>query len=395
MYSDAYNTIASVGILFAVEEMGMKNSDVAILAAISPLMAALGIIFFRVFQVRFNYTSKTMILITLTMVTMIPAYGLLGFSEVFGVVHTMELYGVIVWYGFVLGAIQSSTRSAYTDIIPPGQESEFFGIYEISDKGSSWMGPLICGVLYETTGSMRVGFVYLLLACLIGLVLVYKTDFVEGSEACRRKEIQVRMEAVRNKMGVSKIQIQMNAKKFIGLKSSTAGSSASSVGPKSEGGGGTQSVHEASHDPETPHESSHDDDVGPDGKPIISIYTGEKRSVLEKKVDDMTFKDVDNMSVEGLLQKAQILEVGQTLDTLPRRKSNAFSYGSRTGFTGDGHFDNDGGGAAVSGKEKSVRSTRQRKTSVLVAVSEVLETRNEANIGVSKMMSNKVFASEP
>ena len=58
----------------------------------------------------------------------------------------------------------------------------------------------MCGVLYEVTGTMRTAFFYLLLMCLAGYYLVNKTEWEEGIDACRRKEIQVRMEAVRKKV---------------------------------------------------------------------------------------------------------------------------------------------------------------------------------------------------
>lgn len=38
-------------------------------------------------------------------------------------------------FGFALGPIQSYSRSLYSMLIPQGHESEFFALYEISDKG--------------------------------------------------------------------------------------------------------------------------------------------------------------------------------------------------------------------------------------------------------------------
>ena len=44
--------------------------------------------------------------------------------------------------GLVLGGSQALTRSLFGQMIPAGQEAEYFGLYEISDKGTSWLGPL-------------------------------------------------------------------------------------------------------------------------------------------------------------------------------------------------------------------------------------------------------------
>ena len=36
-----------------------------------------------------------------------------------------------------------------------GKEAEYFGFYEISDRGTSWLGPLAFGLTYQLTGSYR------------------------------------------------------------------------------------------------------------------------------------------------------------------------------------------------------------------------------------------------
>ena len=134
MYSDAYNTIAAVGVIFAVQEMNMSLAEVTYLAIISPFMAVIGILILRWIQVHYRLFNKQMILGCLIVLCVMVTYGILGFFLPFGVVYKSELYGLIFVYGFILGAVQSYTRTAYCELVPPGQESEFFGIYEISDK---------------------------------------------------------------------------------------------------------------------------------------------------------------------------------------------------------------------------------------------------------------------
>ena len=43
--------------------------------------------------------------------------------------------------GFVLGGTQALSRSLFSQLIPVGKEAEYFGFYEISDRGTSWLGP--------------------------------------------------------------------------------------------------------------------------------------------------------------------------------------------------------------------------------------------------------------
>ncbi|GAA1529423.1 MFS transporter [Dactylosporangium maewongense] len=72
--------------------------------------------------------------------------------------------------GLVLGGSQALSRSLFSQLIPKGREGEYFGIYEISDKGTSWLGPLLFGLAYDTTRSYRVAIISLLVFFVAGFL---------------------------------------------------------------------------------------------------------------------------------------------------------------------------------------------------------------------------------
>ncbi len=72
--------------------------------------------------------------------------------------------------GLVLGGSQALSRSLFSQLIPAGKEAEYFGIYEISDKGTSWLGPLLFGLAYTVTGSYRVAIISLVVFFVVGFV---------------------------------------------------------------------------------------------------------------------------------------------------------------------------------------------------------------------------------
>ena len=70
--------------------------------------------------------------------------------------------GAPVWFfvlaagiGLVLGGSQALSRSLFSHLVPPGKEAEYFSAYEMSDRGMSWLGPLVFGLTYQLTGSYR------------------------------------------------------------------------------------------------------------------------------------------------------------------------------------------------------------------------------------------------
>ncbi|HZE38539.1 MAG TPA: MFS transporter [Stackebrandtia sp.] len=74
--------------------------------------------------------------------------------------------------GVVLGGSQALSRSLFSLLIPRGKEGEYFGLYEISDKGTSWLGPLLFGLAFSVTGSYRVAIISLFVFFVAGFFML-------------------------------------------------------------------------------------------------------------------------------------------------------------------------------------------------------------------------------
>jgi UMF1 family MFS transporter len=72
--------------------------------------------------------------------------------------------------GIVLGGSQALSRSLFSQLIPHGKEAEYFGLYEISDKGTSWLGPFLFGFIYSLTGSYRYAIFSLVVFFVVGFI---------------------------------------------------------------------------------------------------------------------------------------------------------------------------------------------------------------------------------
>jgi UMF1 family MFS transporter len=67
-------------------------------------------------------------------------------------------------------------RSLFSRMIPEGREASFFGLYEVSERGTSWLGPLIFGIVVAMTNSYRHALLSLIGLFLIGTVILYLTN---------------------------------------------------------------------------------------------------------------------------------------------------------------------------------------------------------------------------
>ena len=74
-----------------------------------------------------------------------------------------QFYALAAVIGLVQGGTQALSRSLFSQLIPAGKEAEYYGFYEISDRGTSWLGPLAFGLTYQLTGSYRLAIVSLVI----------------------------------------------------------------------------------------------------------------------------------------------------------------------------------------------------------------------------------------
>jgi UMF1 family MFS transporter len=85
-----------------------------------------------------------------------------------------QFYLLAIGIAVVLGGSQALSRSMFSRLIPHGCEAEYFGFYEISDSGTSWLGPLIFGLAYQLSGSYRSALVSLVAFFVLGFVLLLR-----------------------------------------------------------------------------------------------------------------------------------------------------------------------------------------------------------------------------
>ena len=65
-------------------------------------------------------------------------------------------------------------------MVPKSREATYFGIYEISSRGTAWVGPLIFALAVQFTGSSRLALLPLIAFFVIGLIILYLTNVRQG-----------------------------------------------------------------------------------------------------------------------------------------------------------------------------------------------------------------------
>jgi len=113
--------------------------------------------------------AKNAILISLVIWAAVVIYAYFGMR---GDSRVTEFWILGACIALVLGGSQAISRSLFAQMVPPGKEAEFFSFYEISERGTSWSGPLIFGVVNQWQGSLRPAILSLIFFFVVGLILL-------------------------------------------------------------------------------------------------------------------------------------------------------------------------------------------------------------------------------
>ncbi|MEP9383557.1 MFS transporter [Nocardioides cheoyonin] len=76
----------------------------------------------------------------------------------------------------VMGGTQALSRSFFSLLIPRGREGEYFALYNAAERGTSWFGTLLFGLVFQLSGSYRPAIVSLIVFFVLGAVFLLRLD---------------------------------------------------------------------------------------------------------------------------------------------------------------------------------------------------------------------------
>jgi UMF1 family MFS transporter len=173
-YNDGIQTVilqSSVFIsyeLFTAKGLPQDNSFLLIIFGIAQISAFAGALLFE--RISRFIGAKATIILSLGIWCAIVIYAYAFFAT------ATQAYILGGFIGMVLGSAQALSRSLYSQMIPVGRESSFFGLYEISEKGTSWMGQLMFTIIVGATGSFRHAILGLIFFFVVGSIILLFTD---------------------------------------------------------------------------------------------------------------------------------------------------------------------------------------------------------------------------
>eukprot|EP00927_Polykrikos_kofoidii_P061797 TRINITY_DN56624_c0_g1_i1.p1 TRINITY_DN56624_c0_g1~~TRINITY_DN56624_c0_g1_i1.p1 ORF type:complete len:530 (-),score=40.61 TRINITY_DN56624_c0_g1_i1:14-1579(-) len=173
IFSDGCSTVATQAGTMASVILHATDFEIILGVIEMSLAAVLGILIAVHVQGRFNVRPKSILLAALGLQAFLPLCGLFMNS-------VWQLYVVAFAFGFATGPQQAFTRSLFSAMIPNGHESAFFGFYEITDKGTAWLGPFLLSIVSRAAG-FRSGYASLVVFFAVGIPILAMVNPVKAS----------------------------------------------------------------------------------------------------------------------------------------------------------------------------------------------------------------------
>jgi MFS transporter, UMF1 family len=172
-YNDGIQTVINSAAVYGSEQLGFGQSVLIATILLIQFVAFGGALFFG--RLARTYGAYRCLLYGTC------AWMVIVVAAMFLPRHNVALFILIgVAIGIVMGGTQALSRSFFSLLIPRGREGEYFALYNACERGTSWFGTLLFGIVFQITGSYRPAIVSLIIFFVLGAIFLIRLDPQRG-----------------------------------------------------------------------------------------------------------------------------------------------------------------------------------------------------------------------
>jgi len=185
IFNDGIQTVIAASSVYGQEELGFTSAQLLTTVLLVQAIAFVGALVFGRLAQRFGAQRTIMGGLALWIVVVLGAFAVPR-----GAFSTWLALAVLI--GLVLGGTQALARSLFSRLVPVGAEAEYFSLYQAGERGTSWLGTLVFGLVAQIAGSYRPALVALLAFFVVGALLLSRVDVDAGVQQAQRGTDPVR-----------------------------------------------------------------------------------------------------------------------------------------------------------------------------------------------------------
>lgn len=168
LYNDAVQAVITLAAQFGYDELKIPIATLALAILMVQFVAFFGSIGFNWVAAAVGAKRAVMLALVLWTAVLVAIY--------LSVRTTAQFFVMAAVVALIMGGTQALSRSLFSLMIPKSKEAEYFSLYEASDKGTSWLAPLIFGLALQFTHSYRVAILSLIVFFVLGLAVLARVD---------------------------------------------------------------------------------------------------------------------------------------------------------------------------------------------------------------------------
>ena len=171
LYNDAIQTVIALSSQFGSDELKIPQAQLTMTILMVQFVAFAGALGFN--WVASKSSAKRAVVASLVIWIAVVIY-------ILWVRTTVAFFLMAAVVALVLGGSQALSRSLFAQLVPKGQEAEYYSVYEITDKGTSWICPIVFGLALQFTKSFRLAILSLVFFFIAGLLILLKVNVEQG-----------------------------------------------------------------------------------------------------------------------------------------------------------------------------------------------------------------------
>ena len=168
-YNDGIQTVIAAASVYGIKQLGFSTQVLIAVILLVQFVAFGGALAFGRLAERLG-SRRTI------MAGLVVWMGVVSAGYLLPAGRLLPFLVLAVAIGLVLGGTQALSRSFFSLLIPRGREAQYFSLYQAGERGTSWLGTLVFGLVHQLTDSYRPAIFALVLFFAVGLVLLWRVD---------------------------------------------------------------------------------------------------------------------------------------------------------------------------------------------------------------------------